>query len=138
MNQNKHNIEFYIKEFIQLKKYSDDVKDLLEQFLYYFYCKNVNDIGGMIGDITKINVEEFSPDEVQIIQEFIEWEDDDKNELLIAIANYALEYLLISGNNDLKDKKDLKAVFSNKRVYIDTNIIFYCLGINGSIHEEAN
>lgn len=138
MNQNKHNIEFYIKEFIQLKKYSDDVKDLLEQFLYYFYCKNVNDIGGMIGDITKINVEEFSPDEVQIIQEFIEWEDDDKNELLIAIANYALEYLLISGNNDLKDKKDLKAVFSNKRIYIDTNIIFYCLGINGSIHEEAN
>ena len=138
MNQNKHNIEFYIKEFIQIKRYSDDVKNLLEQFLYYFYCKNVNDIGGMIGDITKINIEEFSPDEVQIIQEFIEWENDDKNELLLAIANYALEYLLISGNNDLKDKKDLKAVFSNKRVYIDTNIIFYCLGINGSIHEEAN
>lgn len=140
MNKNERNIESYIKEFTQLKGYTEDTISLLERYLYHFYSTNVNEFGNLIGETDKVshNVEDFTLEENRIIQEFIDWDNPEKNEMLIAIADYALEYLLVAGNNKLKDKKNIKAVFSNKKLYIDTNILFYCMGINGSVYEEAN
>lgn len=138
MNQNEKNMEYYIKEFVSIRGYGSDVQELIERFLYNFYCRNVNDFGSALGTELRMHVEDFETDDVKIIQEFIDWENPEKNDLLLAVANYALEYLLISGNRGLKEKKDLAAVFANKRLYIDTNIIFYCIGINGTVKETSN
>lgn len=140
MNVNERNMESYVKEFVRIKGYAEDTKSLIERYLYNFYCKNVNDLSNLLGDSSKLALEtaEYLPEENEIIQEFIEWDNPDKNEMLIAVANYALEYLLIAGNNEIKNKKSFRSIFANKKLYIDTNILFYCIGINGSVYEEAN
>lgn len=130
----------YVDEFIQLNGYELSVKDLINKFIYNFYCQNVNELGSILGNTNGFSQPlgvVNSDEENSIIQRFIDWENDGKNKLLIAIANYALEYQLVSGNSRLMEQKSLKNVFSGKKLYIDTNIIFYCLGINGDVYENS-
>lgn len=140
MNMNNRTMESFIKEFVQIKGYPEETQTIIEEFIYIFYCKNVKELGNLIGDTSRFQeyVENFQPEECKIIQEFIDWEHEEKNKMLTAVANYALEYLLVSGNNELQNKKNIRNVFANKKLYIDTNILFYCIGINGSVFEDAN
>ena len=140
LNMNERTIESYIKEFVQISGYSEETQTLIEEFIYTFYCKNVKELGNLIGETSKFQeyTEDFKPEECRIIQEFIEWENEGKDKMLTAVANYALEYLLVSGNNELQNKKNINNVFANKKLYVDTNILFYCIGINGTVFEEAN
>lgn len=142
MNKNDRNLESYVKEFIQTRGYTNDEKELIEKFIYEFYCRNVKEMSELIGGEFESHLqaykEELEPEQSVIIQEFIDWDNEDKNLMLTAVANYALEYLLISGNSDLQNRKNIKSAFSGKKLYIDTNVLFYCLGINGKTYEEAN
>lgn len=102
----------------------------------------MNELSRLAGERKDIQFEwhedEFSNEENILIQEFIDWDNPGKNEMFLAVLNYALEYLLVAGDNDLQNRSNIKNAFAEKKLYIDTNVIFYCLGINGTVHEEAN
>ncbi len=142
MNMNVKNMNSYIGEFIQLNDYTENEKLILEKYLYDFYRKNFNDLQHVIGNGTdksmSLNFGEYSEEEYEIIRKFIEWENEGKNEQMLALASYALEYSFVAGETGLKQNTHIENVFSGKNLYIDTNILFYCLGINGETYEEAN
>lgn len=142
MNMKTRNLNSYIEEFVQLNSYTDVEKNILEKYLYVFYRKNFNDLQNALGHkINDLPVEDgtkFSDEEYEIIQKFIEWDNAGKNEQMLALASYALEYTLVAGETGLKNNKYIANVFCGKNLYIDTNILFYCLGINGKMHEDSN
>ena len=141
MNMNTRNMDSYIQEFVQLNGYTEDEKNILERYLYFFYRKNFNDIQNVLGnsaDFLPEDSTQFSDAEYAVIRKFVEWDDQGKSEQMLALASYALEYTLVAGETNLKNNKHIENAFGRKNIYIDTNILFYCLGINGKVHEESN
>lgn len=137
---NEKNMDYYIEEFVELNGYGQEAKETINKFIYDFYCRNVNDLNNILdGNISlETSMSEMSPDENSIVQEFVEWENEEKNKMFHALANSALEYLLVSGDIGLLKRQDIRSAFVGKKLYIDTNILFYCMGINGKEFETAN
>ena len=135
-------MDSYIVEFIQLNGYTDAEKLLIERYLYDFYRKNFNDLQHALGEGKKeymlVNTGEYSKSEFEIIRKFNEWDNDGKNEQMLALANYALEYTFVAGETKLKNSTHIDNAFRVKNLYIDTNVLFYFLGINGETYEESN
>lgn len=142
MNMNTRNMDSYIKEFIQLNNYSDTEKQIIEAYLYDFYRKNFNDLQHALGNTLSLSLSTdmttFSSSENTVVQQFLNWENDGKNSQLLALANYALEYTLVAGEANQKKESQIERMLSRKNLYIDTNVLFYCLGINGETYEESN
>ncbi len=94
-----------------------------------------------MGELTKrqltelINIEQsqFSDLEKEIINNFLIWNNDGKNKAIFDIASYGIEYCLITNNSEnLIHLNSLK----NKTFYLDTNVIFRALGINGENRQK--
>lgn len=131
-------IDFFICEFEKQKKTlltGSATKAIIYHFLYELLGTNIESFKKLLDSNKKIeeliNVEskEYSPIEREIINEFLCWDNNEKNKAIFDIASYALEFCMISNNrggshlqlNNLK----------NKTFYLDTNVIFRALGING-------
>jgi hypothetical protein len=139
---NSNNIDFFIQEFLVLNQEligAIDGKSIIYNFLYQVYSTNISSFSKLI-DYRKelenaINIDEgFNPIEKEIINEFLRWENDGKNKAIFDISSYALEYCLITnkGSGNTFHLKNLK----NKDFYLDTNIIFRAIGINGENRKE--
>lgn len=137
----KKNIEDYIEEFVEMKEYQSSIKDIIYRYIYYVFKRNIEDfsiiIGGkMEGDIGLEN--SFNVEEQKIIKEFLEWNNDEKNEAILALMGCSLEYSMLTSDTTKLYGTRLGNIFSSKILYIDTNIIYYCLGINGEEYKKAN
>ena len=74
-------------------------------------------------------------EEQKYVYDFISWEDADKNIALSNIVFSCLEYcLLVNGD---KPNKLLANSIRKREIYLDTNIIFRALGINGPVRERT-
>lgn len=63
-----------------------------------------------------------------IVNDFIKWDDEAKNNILYSLYGAGLEFSILSMKKNLIDVEALKG----KTIYLDTNVIFRILGINGS------
>jgi len=80
-------------------------------------------------DDLSVNISYMTETEQQYVHDFISWEDRDKNIALSNIVFTCLEYcLLVNGD---KPNKLLEKSIRKREIYLDTNIIFRALGING-------
>lgn len=69
----------------------------------------------------------FSNEMVKQINEFIAWDNDEKNKLFYDIISFSYEYcMLTTKKNTLLSKR----IFQGKRFFLDSNIIFRMAGIN--------
>lgn len=139
---NSNNIDFFIQEFlVQNEELIGilDGKSIIYRFLYEVYSTNISSFSKLI-DYRKelenaINIDEgFNPIEKDIINTFLRWENDGKNKAIFDISSYALEYCLIT-NKDSGNSFHLKNL-KNKDFYLDTNVIFRAIGINGESRKE--
>lgn len=132
-------IDHFIVEFEKEKKAlvaGNDAKAIIYRFLYELLSTNIESFKKLLDSKRKIeeliNVESYaySPIEREIINEFLGWDNNEKNKAIFDIASYAIEYCLISNNNGASaiHLNNLK----NKIFYLDTNVIFRVLGINGA------
>lgn len=64
---------------------------------------------------------------VEIINDFIQWEDEVKNNILYSLYGAGIEFSILSVKKDLISLDTLQ----NRTIYLDTNIIFRLLGLNG-------
>lgn len=131
-------IDFFIEEF-QKEKTSlvegSNTKEIIYRFLYEILSTNIESFKKLLDSKKKveelINIESnsYTPVEREIINEFLGWDNNEKNKAIFDIASYALEYCMISNNGDGShiQLNNLK----NKIFYLDTNVIFRALGING-------
>lgn len=81
---NKKNISYYIDEFVKLKGYSETSRDIINKFIYSYYCKNINDLNNIInGNINvQVSSDELLQEELDIVREFVEWDNDEKYVIL--------------------------------------------------------
>jgi len=76
----------------------------------------------------------FSVDERLAINDFIDWEDSDKNTALFALISYAIEYAVINNHYESSDVF-LKSI-RNKIFYLDNNVLYRAIGLNGENRQK--
>lgn len=135
---NEKTIDFFINEFIDT---NDDIrevqnaKDIIYRFLYELLSTNVESFKKLlnskkeIDDLINVESNTYLPNEREVINGFLRWDNDEKNKSIFDIASYALEYCMISNNG--KGTHIQLNNLKNKVFYLDTNVIYRALGING-------
>lgn len=134
------NMEYYISLFIEVHGVPDVelFRDAIYKFLYELTTTNINSYkvllalmdGSNLNDADlSVNVDELSDAERKHINRFISWDNAEKNVALSNLVFCCLEYcLLVSGD---KPNRLISNTIRRREIFLDTNIIFRALGING-------
>lgn len=131
-------IDYFILEFERLNTTlvtGSNSKDIIYKFLYEIVTTNIGSFKKLlhaqktIDDLINVETKSYTPIEREIINTFLIWDNNEKNKAIFDIASYALEYCLISNNS--KGSHLQMSSLKNKCFYLDTNVIFRALGING-------
>lgn len=128
----------FINEFIDINNSPTNYSEIIYRFLYGVFTSNVESFKKLLAenniDILKRFLEDNyviisnSDEEKKIINEFLNWDNESKNKAIFDLASYALEYCMITNiGKTILDLKSLK----HKTFYLDTNIIYRALGLNG-------
>ena len=139
-------IDFYIDQFIDIKKIEDGekCKDAIHKYLYELTTTNINSYRILLlgtqgetfhdSDIS-VDVTELDTTEKVFVHDFLEWDDAAKNVVLANVVYTCLEYcLLVSGDSP---NSLMKGIIRQRVIYLDTNVIFRALGINGESRKKV-
>jgi hypothetical protein len=104
-------------------------KELLMRFLYYSFNSNIDMIMSLVDGRKHKDYSAFtaSNDEISIIDQFLLWDNDDKDRFIYQIVSYCYIYCSLTTKKDTLLSKN---IFSGKKFYLDTNIIFRLAGVN--------
>jgi hypothetical protein len=113
-----------------------ELHDLLTRYLYFCFNSNKNILLALIeGSPLEENVTfTASNDEITIINKFISWKNERKNEFIYKIISYCYVYCSL---NVRKDSLFSKGLFKNKQFCLDANIIFRLAGINNDDRKQT-
>ncbi len=142
----KNSIDSFIDLFISEYGISDPqkCKDAIHVYLYELTTTNINsyrillmgkDGTQFISNELAVDVSELSDEEKQLVNDFLSWDNSEKNAALGNLVYCCLEYcLLIHGDSP---SQFLRGVIRKREIYLDTNIIFRALGINGKARQKV-
>lgn len=139
--ENNNNIYVFIDKFYESKIIDthtvDEVKQIIESFLYKVFVQNVEKSKQLFNnelDISSfVEKQEFADKDKKVINQFLDYDDPLKNKAIFDIGCLAIEYISINGDVNLASQ--LNNVTS-KVLYLDTNIMFRLLGINGDLRSK--
>lgn len=130
----KFSIDKHIEKFNKLKPTSSEsIKEILLKSLFI----NINsfvvtDLKTLISESVK---SEFEQIEIDYFNEFLEWDNEEKNKAIYSLFEKAIEFaILTSGRGISSISKD---IFTNKTYYLDANVIIRALGVDGEEREES-
>lgn len=146
LESQKHGIDFYIDKYIEeiCAQNIEECKDAIHQYLYELTTTNVNSyrvlLHGREGvDFSdrelSVNIDYLPDKQKQIVQGFLDWDNAEKNISLCNVVYCCLEYCLLV-NGDAPNKL-LQDIIREREIYLDTNIIFRVLGINGESYQKV-
>jgi len=133
-----NNFEKFTKDFAenhaQCECTDDEIKESLYKFLYELLNTNIQLYSNILKpqnaqNTFTIDSSKFKDVEIRIINDFLSWNNPEKNKALFKIVSYCIEYALVA-NHSSGDSTYL-ASLRNKHFYLDNNIIYRALGING-------
>lgn len=124
-------LDNYIAQYIAEQHMPQENAEVIYRYLYSVFTTNVDSFHRMIRSSNVRSLTRYySPkeEEADIINGFLDWGCDEKNIAIFNLSSYALEYCLLTG----KKGSSLKLDLLNKKIfYLDTNILYRALGING-------
>lgn len=127
----------YVKKF-NIGREPKEIKSLIYTFLYNSIQNNIetllNVIKGTENCQELFQLEKLSNIDRKIINDFIDWEDDEKNNLLYEIVSFAVDYCRLTVR---KDRKNFATLLQGKTFYLDTNIIFRMMGLNNEKRQKT-
>ena len=132
-------IERYIQTYVEKLPNKEAAKHYIYNYLYKLTTSNITTYKLLLDkaqtdslDPSQLVVDskDFSNEEVEIIRGFLDWDNDEKNRAISEIVMCCLEYCLCVARYD--STALLKDFVENKTLYLDTNIIFRAIGINGT------
>lgn len=129
-NSNNKNLNDYIIDFINTNNFDNSKTEVIFRFLYGIFTTNLEGYKHLLKEknIIKVDDVSFNDEDKIIINKFLDWDDVGKNAAIFNLASFALEYCMLTNKKDaLFELDNLK----NKNLYIDSNIIFRSLGVNG-------
>jgi hypothetical protein len=141
-NKETLNINQSICEFIPTLSSAITVEQMnaiVEKYLYYLLNTNIQLYSYILKPDSvalkhiSIDNKQFSAEEVNVINEFLLWDNHKKNELLFKLVSFCIEYSLVINNSN--DNIFLNAL-RNKVFYLDNNVIYRAIGINGDIRKR--
>lgn len=133
----KANIHKFITEYFEahseiIKMNMSEFTSLIERFLYHIFVQNISFGNGLFNEsynyFSQIEDERFLDKEKKIINSFLDFNDTEKNKTIFNIGSLALDFISITGNGN---NEELIGNIADKVVFLDTNILFRLLGING-------
>ena len=137
-------LEFTIKEIkryiekYNISKQTEEVKKLIYEFLYNSVQNNIeallNVATGTDSSQILAQLKKLDNEDRRIINDFIDWDDEQKNELLYEIISFAVDYCCLTIK---KDKANFSTLLQGKTFYLDTNILFRMLGLNNEQRKET-
>lgn len=140
----ENTIEYFIDLFInenEIQFSSTELKELIYRFLYDILSSNVEsfkkliDKDSSIEALINVDSHNYTLEEREAINNFLKWDNEGKNKSVFDISSFAIEYCLIS--NHSKQGLELNNL-RNKVFYLDTNVIFRALGINGEERKKRS
>lgn len=142
----KQNIDSYIDKYIRVADIPDaeNCKEAIHRYLYELTTTNINSyrilLIGKYEDVLSdkelsVNIDDLSSKEKEYVHGFLCWENDEKNVALGNIVYCCLEYCLLV-NGDAPNKL-ISDTIRKRKVYLDTNVIFRALGINGASRKRV-
>lgn len=129
-SQSNRNLNDHIMEFVKTQNLDTSKIDVLYRFLYGVFTTNLEGYRQLLKEksITQIEDSSFEENDKIIINKFLDWNNQKKNEAIFNLASYALEYCMLTNKKDaLVEMTKLK----NKNLYLDSNILFRAIGVNG-------
>ena len=128
-NTLKKQVNIFLKQHKDFDYPATQIENSLLSYLYFCFNSNVNNLLSLLNKEDKqlSYSDEFSDEDVEIINEFIEWDNDEKNEFIYKVVAICYEYCMLTVKNDNIISKQL---FAGKKFYLDSNIIFRLAGIN--------
>jgi hypothetical protein len=143
----ENTIEYFIDLFInenEIQFSSTELKELIYRFLYDILSSNIEsfkkliDKDSSIDALINVDSHNYTLEEREAINNFLKWDNEGKNKAVFNIASFAIEYCLIS-NHSKHSKQGLELNnLKNKVFYLDTNVIFRALGINGEERKKRS
>ena len=142
----KNNIDSFIDKYIAEFKIDDanGCKEAIHRYLYEITTTNIHSYRVLLygkGESKyneselSVNVGYLSDVEMRHVHDFIEWQDGSKNIALSNLVFACLEYcMLVNGdkpNNLLVDS------IRKREIFLDTNILFRAIGINGKSRQHT-
>lgn len=136
----KYNIDSFVDQYIVENGIADKerFKNAIHIYLYELTTTNINSYRILLAgkDGTQFTSSELSVDlsdltdsEKQLVHDFLCWNNPEKNTALGNLVYCCLEYcLLINGDSP---NKLLQGFIKRREIYLDTNVVFRALGING-------
>lgn len=114
------------------------LRNLLHRYLYSLLNTNINAYiqllekkGKQISPI--IDPNSFNETEIEIINNFIRWDNPQKDKALFELVNYCIDYA--SAINSI-DPQDIVSALKNKKLYLDNTLIYRAIGINGDFRKQ--
>lgn len=116
----------------------DGFKDLIYRYLHSILNSNVSTYIQFVNPtksvtIPKLNSEQFTDDEIDLINDFVKWNDETKNKAIFKLINYCIEYAIVV-NNSSEDV--LSRSLRTKVFYLDNALLYRALGINGETRKK--
>lgn len=138
---NSNNLDFFIDEFQKSNSQFElkEIKSIIYNFLYEIFQTNILSFSKLVDptvqiqELVNVNDHNLNSIEIEIINGFLNWDNDEKNKVIFDVSNLALEYCLITNRKGANFKLDN---LKNKNFYLDTNIIFRAIGINGQNRQK--
>ena len=139
-------IDYYIELFLTSRpnENAEQGKDAIHKYLYELTTSNINSYRVLLGKIKgnnyseselSVDVKELNDHERLLVHDFISWDDAEKNAVLTNLVFCCLEYCLLVNGDGVNPL--VKNVIRKRTIYLDTNIIFRALGINGPFREKV-
>lgn len=122
----------FIAQYIADNQLESENAEAIYRYLYGVFTTNVESFRRMLENSNvKTLTQHYSPkdEDANIINGFLDWECDDKNIAIFNLSSYALEYCMLTGKKGSNAKLES---LQKKRFYLDTNILYRALGINGA------
>ena len=112
---------------------------LLYGFLYKSLKQNIVDLLTVVRSVdsnrnASLSLDGYSDGQRKIINDFIDWDDKEKNELLFRLIAFAVDYCRLTVK---KDSNSFNTLLQGKVFYLDANIIFRMMGLNNAERQEV-
>ena len=135
-NSKVMHIDDFISLYIEEHKLSADrTKEHIYRFLFGVFTLNTENFNRLIdNDVLELCDADclYDDKEREIVNGFLNWNNPDKNKAIFNVASFALEYCMLTNSNNTSITIE---ALRNKTFYLDTNIIFRALGINGELRK---
>lgn len=124
-------LDGFINEYLTSNGIPEEKGEVIYRYLYGVFTTNVDSFSRMIEAKTvKILVEKNAPneDEYDVINGFLDWDNEEKDIAIFNLASYALEYCMLTSKKDTNVRIDS---LQHKTFYLDTNILYRAIGVDG-------